>query len=146
MADSCPSLDVNPDRPCHQLEPGTRQHCFSTPAHSSYHTSNHLCPGLSLCPVLTARLVAITAPSIRNLGQRSTGSLTHTTSGPTADNHQSYPTDAEFHASLQTLSSSPDHVPLAFPLTRLRLSACLRRIPSISRVKSPPETPAPPST
>ena len=37
MTDSCPSLDVNPDRPYHQLEPGTRQHCFSTPAHSSDH-------------------------------------------------------------------------------------------------------------
>jgi hypothetical protein len=30
MANSCPSLDVNPDGPSHQLEPGTRQHCFST--------------------------------------------------------------------------------------------------------------------
>ena len=69
MADSCPSLDVNPDRLCHQLEPGTRQHRFSTPAHSSYHMSNHLCTGMSLCPVLTAHLAAITAPSIHNLGQ-----------------------------------------------------------------------------
>ena len=90
MADSCPSLDVNPDRPCHQLEPGTRQHCFSTPAHSSDHTSNHLCPGLSLCHVLTAHLAAITAPSIRNLGQDLLGRVPTPSQAP-LQTHQSIP-------------------------------------------------------
>lgn len=46
----------------------------------------------------------------------------------------------------RTLTSSPTNVLLAFPLTRLRFSGSLHRSPSISRVKSPPETPAPPST
>jgi hypothetical protein len=69
MADSCPSLDINLDRPCHQLQSGTCQHCFSTPAHMSNQLSDRLCYGLSLCPVLTAHLAAITASSIRNLGQ-----------------------------------------------------------------------------
>jgi hypothetical protein len=69
MTNSCPSLDINPDRPSHQLEPGTRQPCFSTPAHMSNQLSDRLRPGLSLCPVLTARLAAITTSSIRNLGE-----------------------------------------------------------------------------
>jgi hypothetical protein len=46
------------------------------------------------------------------------------------------PTDAEFHASLRPCAPVRANVLLAFPLTRLRLSACLRRSPSISRVKS----------
>jgi hypothetical protein len=67
---------------------------------------------------------------------RSPGSRTHTISSPTADNHQSYPTDAEFHASLEPWYPVQANVLLAFPLTRLRLSACLHRSPSISRVES----------
>ena len=106
MVDSCPPLDVNPDRPGHQLEPGTRQHRFSTPAHSSDHTSNHLCPGLSLCPVLAARLAAITASSIRNLDQDLLGRAPTPSQTP-LQIHQSYPTDAEFHASLRTTELQP---------------------------------------
>jgi hypothetical protein len=67
---------------------------------------------------------------------RSPGSRTHTISGPTADNHQSYPTDAEFHASFRPCIPVRANVLLAFPLTRLRLSVHLRRSPSISRVES----------
>jgi hypothetical protein len=69
MANSCPSLDVNPDGPSHQLEPGTHQHCFSIPAYMSNQLSDRACPDLSLCPVLIAHLAAIPAPSIHNLGQ-----------------------------------------------------------------------------
>jgi hypothetical protein len=67
---------------------------------------------------------------------RSPGSRTHTISGPTADNHQSYPTDAEFHASFRPCIPVRANVLLAFPLTRLRLSVHLRHSPSISRVES----------
>ncbi|PNT64825.1 hypothetical protein BRADI_4g33532v3 [Brachypodium distachyon] len=61
------------DRPSHQLEPGTRQHCFSTPAHVKQ-LYDCICPGLLPCPVLIAHLAAITASSIRNLGQDLLGS------------------------------------------------------------------------
>ena len=68
MVNSCPSTDT--DRPSHQLEYGTRQHCLSTTPHNlSYHMSDHQCLGLSLCPVLTARLTAITASSLCCPGQ-----------------------------------------------------------------------------
>jgi hypothetical protein len=69
MADSCPSFDVNPDRPSHQLQPGICQKCFSTLAHMSNQLSDRSQPDLSLCPVLTAHLAVITMSSIRNLGQ-----------------------------------------------------------------------------
>src|SRR4051812_24268789 len=59
MVNSCPSTST--DRPSHQLESGTRQHCFSTPLHN---LSDRQCIGLSLCPVLTARLAAITESSL----------------------------------------------------------------------------------
>ena len=57
-----------------------------------------------------------------------------------------YPTDAEFHASLEPLCTSPNHVLLAFPLTRLRFSGSLHRSPSISTSGIFYQTPAPPST
>jgi hypothetical protein len=63
---------------------------------------------------------------------RSPRSRTHTISSPIADNHQSYLTDVEFHAFLRPCAPVRANVPLAFPLTRLRLSASLRRSPSIS--------------
>jgi hypothetical protein len=69
MANSCPSLDINPNRPSVQVQPGTCQHCFSTPAHMSNQLSDHMCPGLSPCPMLTARLIANTTSSIHSLGQ-----------------------------------------------------------------------------
>jgi hypothetical protein len=46
---------------------------------------------------------------------RSPETCTHTISGPTADNHQSFSTDAEFHASSGPLSSSPDPYTVAPP-------------------------------
>ena len=132
MADSCPSLDVNPDRPCHQLEPDTRQHRFSTPAHLSDHTSNHLCPGLSLCPVLVARLAAITAPSIRNLGQDLQGRAPTPSQAP-LQNTISHPRPMPSSTHLSgPQCTSPNHVLLAFPLTRLRFSGSLHHSPSIS--------------
>ena len=80
-------------------------------------------------------IAAITAPSIRNLGQDLLGRVPTSSQAP-LQIHQSYPTDAEFHASSGPMSSSPDHVLLAFPLTRLRFSGSLHRSPSISRVES----------
>jgi hypothetical protein len=94
--------------------------------------SDRLCPGLSPCPVLTARLATITTSRIRNLGQDLLGREPTPSQAP-LQIHQSFPTDVAFHASLRTMSSSPDHVPLASSLTRLRLSACLCHSPSISQ-------------
>jgi hypothetical protein len=69
MIDSYSSLDINPDRPCHQLKLSTRQHCFSTPTHMSDHMSNRQCHIMSMCPILTACLTAIIISNICNLGQ-----------------------------------------------------------------------------
>ena len=130
MADSCPSLDINPNRPCHQPESGTRQHCFSTPAHSSDHR-------LTTC-ALACRCVPC-LPHTSPLSPRRASAILAKISwvAPTPSQaplqiHQSYPTDAEFHASLEPLCTSPNHVLLAFPLTRLRFSGTLHRSPSIS--------------
>jgi hypothetical protein len=97
MANSYPSLDIKPDRPSHQLKPGTRQHCFNTRAHMSNQLSDRMCPGLSLCPMLTACLIVITVSNIHNLGQDLLGRVPTPSRAPM----QSYPTDAEFHASLR---------------------------------------------
>jgi hypothetical protein len=82
--------------------------------------------------VLTACLAAFTASSIRNLGQ----DLLVANSLHLRPHCRQTSTDAEFHASLRPCIPVRANVLLAFPQTRLRLSACLRRSPSISRVES----------
>ena len=62
MVNSCPSTGT--DRPSHQLESGTRQHCFSTPCTICLTTCLTTSTLALLFPVLTARLAATTASSL----------------------------------------------------------------------------------
>ena len=144
MADSCLSLDGHSDRPSHQLESDTRQHCFST-----LHT--HLTTCLTAC-ALVCRCVPCLPHASPLLPRRAFAILAKISwvanphhLRPHCRQPSVIPDRCRVPRISRTLTSSPTNVLLAFPLTRLRLSACLRRSPSISRVKSPPETPVPPS-
>ena len=99
---SCPSSGT--DRPCHQLESDTCQHCFNTPC--------TIC--LTTC-LTTSALVCRYVPCLPHASPlsrcrasavlvESPGSRTHTTQTPTTENHRSSPTDAEYHVSIRPLA------------------------------------------
>ena len=69
MVDSCLSLTSISIDPVTNLNP-VLVNTISAPLHTlSDHMSDLLCPGLSLCPVLTAHLAAILASSLCCLGR-----------------------------------------------------------------------------
>ena len=145
MVNSC--LSPGTDRPGHQLESCTRQHCFSTLC-TLYLTTCLITSALVCCCVpclphaspLSSRqasAVLVESPKVANPH--------HST--PTAKNHRSSPTDAEYHVSIRPLGPSPIHVSLAFPAEIGFDSPCIYTVthPSAQSIVIH-QTPAPPST